>query len=395
MDRPPSEQRAAVEALADGHPERLQALDPPLLWLRAVERAEEGLPRVVEGLRRDRLMAHDAWTSTWHGWWEDSGEQGAVRCLRPEWQRDPILLRRIERGIRAATGLRGLAPMRFQAHGGCPHVAYRLAGVPLASLLPAEDPPDLQLLIRWLGTGLETLQAMQRRGLAMRTLGSQQILLSDQRATLVWLDPLAGEACPRADISQLAACLLMLDPGALHPLTQLMEPWATEPPASAEEASSLLRRALADHLAASRHRLAMRGRSADRGARAARLYTAARALQEALPPPDGRCVLRAGYDRVLYLVQSEGGIVRGGAAAGVPPHGLLPLYSPRRGLDAPAARAMLRAWALREDGDAELRAATQERWGGSDELGASLTRWLTIASQLRRAQLTLSYRLRR
>lgn len=394
LERPISVQRAALEALVDRRPELLQTADPHLLQLRSFERAADGLPRVVGGLRRDRLMAHDATSTTWHGWWEDSGEQGAVRCLRPELQRDPVLIRRIERGVRAATGLRGLAPMRFQLHGPCPHVAYRLEGVQLASLLPAEDLTDPLLLIRWLATGLATLHALHARGLAMRALAAQQVLLGEQRATLVWLDPLGGQPNPRGDLSQLAASLLLLDPERHHPQVQLMEPWVAAPPASAEEASELLRRALADHLAASRHKLAMRGRTADRSARAARLYACARALQKALPPPSGRCVLRAGHDRVLYLVESEDGCVRGGAAAGVPPHGLLPLYTPSRGLDAPAARAMLRAWAQRDDGDMELRTATQQRWAGSDAAGEALTRWLSAASRLRRAQLMLAHRTR-
>ncbi len=165
--------------------------------------------------------------------------------------------------------------------------------------------------------------------------------------------------------------------------------------ASAEEASSLLRRALADHLVAARHALAMRGRSAGRGERAVQLYAIARQLLRVTPPPVGRCCLRAGHDRVLYLVESDGQSVRGGAAAGVPPFGLMPLFTPNKGLDAPATRAMLRAWARREDGDLELRASAQERWEGSEEAGQALVRWLSAASRLRREQLMLAVRLRR
>jgi hypothetical protein len=390
-----NEQRAALEALAEAHPERLHALDAPLLWLHLGACADRGLARVVGGLRRERLLGHDRYTSTWLGWWEQDGQRGAVRCLRPPWHRDPVLLRRLERGVRAATGLRGLAPMQLHPHGEQPHVAYRLDGVPLADLLPAEDPPDLQDPIRWLGTGLQTLRAMQERGLRMGTLAPRQILLGPKRAGLVYLDPLDHDPDPMGDISQLVACLLLLDPEGLHPLTPLMEPWVTTAPASAREASELLRRALADHLLAARHRIAMRGRSADRGTRAAGLYAAAKGLQASLPPPPGRCVLRAGHDRVLSLIESDGSTIRGGAAAGVPPFGMLPLYTPRKGLDAAGARTLLRAWAKRQDGDEELRANAQERWGGSDEAGDALTRWLGAASKLRRAQLMLAHRLRR
>jgi hypothetical protein len=274
-------------------------------------------------------------------------------------------------------------------------VAYRLDGVPLADLLPAEDTPDLQPMIRWLGTGLETLQALQERGLALLHLTPRQILLGPQRAQLLHMDPLDRDASALCDVSQLVACLLLLDPEGSHPLSPLVEPWVTVAPGTAQEASELLRRALADHLLAARHRVAMRGRSTDRGARAADLYAAARALQAALPPPAGRCVLRAGHDRVLSLVESDGSTVRGGAAAGVPPFGMLPLYTPRKGLDAPSTRALLRAWAKRDDGDEELRTAAQQRWEGSDEAGEALVRWLGAASRLRRAQLVLAHRLRR
>jgi hypothetical protein len=390
-----TERRAALEALADASPDRLQELDAPLLRLRLEESADQGLPRVVGGLRRERLLGHDSYSSTWLGWWEQDGQRGAVRCLRSPWTRDPVLLRRLERGVRATTGVRGLAPMQLRPHGEHPHVAYRLDGVPLADLLPAEDTPDLQPMIRWLGTGLETLQALQERGLALLHLTPRQILLGPQRAQLLHMDPLDRDASALCDVSQLVACLLLLDPEGSHPLSPLVEPWVTVAPGTAQEASELLRRALADHLLAARHRVAMRGRSTDRGARAADLYAAARALQAALPPPAGRCVLRAGHDRVLSLVESDGSTVRGGAAAGVPPFGMLPLYTPRKGLDAPSTRALLRAWAKRDDGDEELRTAAQQRWEGSDEAGEALVRWLGAASRLRRAQLVLAHRLRR
>jgi len=285
--------------------------------------------------------------------------------------------------------------MAFHPHGAWPHVSYRLGGVSLAALLPAEDPPDANLMIRWLGTGLETLQAMHQRGLSVGGLAPQQVMLSQQRATLLWLDPLTHPVDSISDIGQLTACLLLLDPDRLHPLVQLMEPWVSSAPGSPNEASELLRRALADHLVAARHRLAMRGRTTSRGDRAVRLFAAARALQRAGPPPPGRCVLRAGHDRVLHLLDSDGSNIRGGAAAGVPPHGLLPLFTPRRGLDATAARTLLRAWAQRADGDEQLRASAQERWGGDDESGSSLVRWLSAASSLRRAKLMLAYRLKR
>jgi hypothetical protein len=394
MEHPVREQRVALEALGEREPAWLQVIDPHLLHLRETETAADELPAVVGGLQRAHLLSYDRVSTTWLGW-RDDGQRGAVRCLRPRWRRDAVIHRRIEQGVRLAANIRGLAPMAFRPHDGWPHVAYRIPGLPIAELLPCEDPPDPLGLGRWLGTALETLVGMHRRGLSLGAQGTGQIILAPHRAFLLWLDPI-GAPCPtpRDDLIQLATGLLALDPEGLHPTTQLLQPWSLSPPASAEEASALLRRALADHLVAARHRLVLRSRSADRGERVARLVRAARHLQDLCPPPAGRCCLRAGHDRVLYLVESDGRSVRGGAAAGVPPFGLMPLFTPGKGLDAAATRTLLRAWSQRAQGDVELRLSAQQRWEGSDRVGAALTRWLSAASRLRRAQLLLAYALR-
>ncbi len=393
---PREDQRAAVEALAAQQPSRLQELDEHLLDLRERETADTGLPLVIGGVRRGHLVGWDRVTTTWVGWDEQSGARWALRCLRPRWRRDPVMHRRLALGEQLASNIRGLVPMRFEGHADWPHVAYRLSGIPLSELLPTEDPPQLLTFARWLGLALATTLRLHHRGLLLGTLAPAQILLTPEGLSLVWLDPLDG--APKeasSDLRQLALAFTQLDPDGLHPLAQTLQPWCHSPPASASEAATMLRRALADELVTARHRLALRSRTADRESRTARLYTLGQELARALPPPSGRSCLRAGHDRTLYLIESDGRSVRGGTAAGVPPRGLPPLYTPSRGLDAPATRRLLRAWARRGDGDLKLQASAQRRWQAGDAQGQALVRWLTAASRLRRAQLLLAYRLRR
>ncbi len=393
----PTEQRAALEAMAAARPGSLQQLDACLLHLRELERADELLPAEIDGVRRIRLLSYDALTTSWIGWDLASGGRAAMRCLKPGWRQDPVALRRVATGVRLAAGTPGLAPMRWCPHGDWPHVRYDLPAPPLSEYLPVEDPPDLRALARWLVLALLPLHGLHQRGLVLGGLAPDQLLLGPERPSIAWLDPIgttsagggAGE-----DLSDLARCLVALDPWGDHPLVELIRPWIRSPPASAPEAIDLVRRALADQLLAERHRLALRGRSTDRGARAAHLLRAANRLQLAMPPPAGRACLRAGHDSTLHLVQSDGRSLKGGAAAGVPPHGLLTLYGPGRGLDAQGARSLLRAWNQRQDGDEQRRAAIQERWGAAERQAEDLVRWLAAAAKLRRARLVLAIRLR-
>ena len=390
------ERRAALEAWTSGHAGQLQAFDAPLLRLRELELCEAELPPIVGGVRRARLIGSDAATATWAGWTEPSGERAVVRILHPRWRKDPVIRRRIELGVRLATGIPGLVAMRFAADDEHPHVRYAVQGLPLVELLPAEAPPEPLPLARWLASSLLALQGLHRRGLRAGRVDPELLLLGERRAVLLWLDPLELPAAPLAeDLRQLAATLLQLDPGALHPVGQLLQPWLDCPPEGCGEAVELFKQALADELAAARHALQLRGRATGRGTRAAQLHRACLALARCVSPPPARCCLRADADRSLHLLVSDGRTVRGGVSARVPPAELPLLYSPERGLDAGAARALLRAWARREDGDEAARRDAQSRWEGCDEAGGALARWLSAASRLRCAQLLLAHRLRR
>ncbi len=389
-DAPLPTQRAALESLCAQQPERLQQLDPILLKLRDLETLDEGLPRILGSVRRVGLLACDPITVSWWGWNATSGAREAVRCLRPRWRKDPVWHRRLQRGVRIASALRGLAPLRWRPHDAWPHVHCGLPGVPLADLLPAQDPPDATDLTWWAALALQQLAQLHRAGLTHGSIDGQHLLLQPGGLALVWLDVLRSvPSSTQADVSDLARCLGALDHKQQHPLTQLMAPWGENPPATATDGLALLRRVLADLLMEERHRIVLRVRFRGRQQRRAHLLRTTRALSRALPPPSGHCCLRAALDGSLFLLKSDGCGVWCGTAAGLPAQHMLSLYTPKLGLKAQSARIMLRAWARREDGDEERRARVQRQLGGSDALAAALTRWLSAQSRLRVLMLLL------
>jgi len=392
--RQAGDDRAALETLADREPTRLQALDPILLLLRDRETCGEGLPAVVGEVRRAALMDADAISTTWRGWNVRTGAPEAVRCPKPAVLRDPVWGRRLERGAALAARIPGLAPLAWRPHGEWPHVHASLPGVPLDDLLPAEDPPDAVQLVRWSLLALDHLGALHERGLVHGSLGARHLLVAPSDLVLAWFDPVTeAPGTPAGDLAGLARALAALDPESAHPLVQAVAPWIEAPPASVPDALGLVRAALSETLLAERHRLAARARRGARDGRTARLHRAATYLARALPPPVGRCCLSAASDGSLVVVESDGRVVRGGAAAGVPPRGLPVVHAPDRGLDAPLARRLLRAWARRDEGDPALRARAQAAWGGDDATGEALARWLSARSRLRRAVLLLDHRL--
>ena len=135
----------------------------------------------------------------------------------------------------------------------------------------------------------------------------------------------------------------------------------------------------------------MAGRTASRWDRSSRLARAVRKLSHALPPPTGKFCLKAGADGVIVIAESDGDIIRGGAAADASEGRFLPIiYSPTQGLDAQCARFLLRSWALRGSGDEKLRGTINAELNASDEGAHQLIRWMSGMARLRAARLLLS-----
>ncbi len=379
-----SAQRAALEALVQRAPELVQRADGIFLGLRELEHADQALPGVVDGVRRTHMVSHDPVSTTWEGWDLTSGRRVRIRALRPRWRRDPVWLRRLQRTADLVAEIPGLLPVRWMADGDWPHLRVEVRGATLADHLPVEDPADSGRLAAFLGAGLIALEDLHTQGLLHGELSPLDLVWGPQGAAVIWLDPLRRTlGTPQDDLAALGAAVGQLDPEAQDPLGAMAHGLAELPPPSADLAELLLRRAMATALADRRHHLAMQARGvARRGARA-RLLRATRSLSAALPPPQAHVCLRAGHDPVVVVAESDGRSVRGGPVGGVPASFLPHVWSPEDGLDATAARVLLRAWATRARGDEPRRVELQEELGGTDELAGGLCRWVSGQARLR------------
>ena len=386
--------RAAVERLGQRERHRLTALDPHLLYLRALETASD-LPPLLEDVRPWALVAQDAISSTWYGWCIQTGHPVLVRCLRPDHLRDPVWRRRLEAGTHLVSGMKGVARLEWRATPGQPHVLVRLTSPPLQHLLPVQDPPDAMRFPRLVAEALAALATLHDQGLVHGCIRSNLVLQGDGGAVLVWLDPvLAERPSPQADLRDLARTLLSLDPHQSHPLGELLSPWRTTPPDSAHAALFLVRRTLRDILLSARHSLVLRSRHSQRIRALSRLHATASALAGSLPPPPGRCCLNANEEGVFYLVHSDGRELRGGAVPAIPDERLPLLYQPGSEINAQATRALLRAWARRSRSEPDPRQPVQRRWAGSDQAGEAIVRWMVARNRLRALLLLLERAMR-
>jgi hypothetical protein len=404
--------RRALEGLLDEHPAWAVHLDVVLCELHEIETAADGLPEVVGHVRRAELWGHDVATTTWRGWNVRTGAPEIVRCLRPAFCVDPVWRRRLQRGVQLGRTFEGVAPMRWVDGSGTgaawPHVGISLSRRPLSDFLPAEDPPELAGLFRFLLVALARLDAFHQRKMAHGALSPRHLLPGPDGPMICWTDPIRQVDPPMStDIRALAACIRELDPAELHPASDLCLPWLVAPPTSATEAIRQVRQAMTEHLLAERHALFRRGRRRGHLSRNVRLHSLVQRLSHLVPPPGGRCVLRAAEDGVLALVESTAGCVRGGLMADFQPtrdvsdagerpsrRWLPPVWDPESGLDALAARTLMRAWARRDSGQPERCREAQQRWGGDEASGERLVRWLAAQCRLRAIRLLLEHSLR-
>lgn len=347
-----------------------------LLW-RSLEVAGQELPPVIDGARRDRLLAADALSTTWEGWDTKSGARVLLRCIRPAWRRDPVLLRRMARALQSPD------PPLWLPDGAWPHLRVEAPGALLLDRYPVEDPADALLLARVLVAGLTGLARLHDAGLVHGGPLAVHMVEGRDRVRLLWLDHFAPEGGPARDLAELGRTVASLDPDLQDPIASLALDWAEDPPPSAEDGKRLVQRLLASRLLETRHRLELTRRRSRRQLDTTRLATLARRLAAAVPPPAGRYCLRADPGGVFVLAESDGREVRGGAAADLSARFLPVIYTPDRGLDASAARALLRAWARRQDGDRARQAEIQAALGGSEAGAALLVRWMSAVARLR------------
>ncbi len=371
--------------------------DARLLALRELELAGRALDPVIAGVRRDRLVAHDALATTWEGWELDGGRRVLLRVIRPRWRRDPVMRRRFLARLRppAVRHPHLALPAVVGEAGGWLHLRVALRGLPLGELAALGEPPGTEELARLLGAGLAALDALHRAGFVLGGDPGRLLCADPERPALAWLDPFDPGGGPADDLRALARAVAALDPEGEDPLGLLAASWAEDPPPSARDAGAVLRGALAGLLAAERHRLVRQRRRRGRQDRAARLARAVRRLERALPPPPGRFCLRAGRDAVLVVVHSDGQVVRGGATADPRTRHLPRAWSAEAGLEPAPTRFLLRAWAGRAEGDEARRRRVQAELGARDAEAEALMRWLSGMARLRRARKLVEFRARR
>lgn len=337
---------------------------------REIERAGEGLPVAFGPVRRTRLLAWDARSTTWEAWNTLTGERLLLRAPRPTSRADARMLA----GWAKVPG----ATLR---HDGGTRLESQPLRATLGDLLPLEETADPAWRAGVLGGVLGALAGLDGpHGLVHPDLVA---LVGDDaesaRWTLVWLGP--PEPAPRRatdDLRDVGEIALLLD-------DPVVGGFAEDPPPSPIDALDLFLQGLTEELLAARHALLRRSRTHARSGRVARLRTLVARLEAAQPPPRGRGCVRAGTDGVVHLVESDGRQVRAGAAQG-PIFGNLPELWRDGRLDAAGARALLRAWRGRTLGDEARRARTDAELGGG---AAPLMRWVNAMLRLRTDRLLL------
>ncbi|MBN2800796.1 MAG: hypothetical protein JXX28_16765 [Deltaproteobacteria bacterium] len=335
--------------------------------------APAGLPQVIGGVRRERLVRWDAWSTTWEGVRQDTGTPSLARALRPEHRASPGALRALSRDGRA---LAGLVEAVFSATPW-PTLTCPLPGEPLS---PRPTPLDQT---RALATSLIALGSWSEAGLGLEPLGASSLRCEGAAVRLIALNP----APPGEDGSALRAAASALLGDLPHAsdrppfplLRQLAEVGAT----SLEGAAASLRGAMLSELSGELHQLTLAWQALVEGDRAGRLQEAILRLAWAVPPPEGRGALGVDMEGQPLVLTGERGGLQWGPEGGPAED----IYHPELGLDPRVARR-----ALRTRGAAPLKPHLQEAVGGDAAFVNHATRWIGARLGLRTLRMLLERR---
>ncbi len=343
------------------------------LTLRRIERLHDALPLQLGPVRRRRWLCADPTTSTWEGVCVETGQRARVRV------RDPGC---------AGPAVRPPAPSARPLPAG-EGAWLVLPGPTLRELCAEPDLIDEATALRWLGTGVAALSAGVPRAAPIQDL----LALDPHGLQLVDLGADEADGAPElpAALAALAALLGPLPIAPAEPVGALLRDWAAAPPPSLDLAAGLLRQHLAASLTERRHRLALQRRNRKNLDQRAALRAHLERLWSAWRPAPGRYALAAARDGLLTALVVEPGRVRGGtleAGEEARQEAALPVIFEGDALDAPRARALLRAWSTRGRGAPEALAAATAGWGrGADP--DPVCRWLAGMTRLRAARLLL------
>jgi len=365
--------------------------DETLAAWRDLEDAARGLPPVIDGVRRTRLLEHDVLATTWEGWETSTGRRTLLRCLRPRFARDPAVHRHLVAALARVQPSAALAVGTARLDGDWPHAQVGLDGVSLHEILPLEDTPDPAWLARLLGRLLQGASTLHASDIGLPDTWPRLLHIAEGGPRLAWLGTLRPPGPEPALLTAIAGALATPEQHGEHELSSLLRLWRSEPPPGLDHAQALLRSRLGTWLGGHRHALAQRAGRVGRQDRLTRLSVMVSRLRRAVPPPAMETCLRSDKHGVLVVARSDGTRVWGGTCTEARPATLPLVFDPDKGLVATASRPLLRAWATRKSGNEAMRAEVLADLGATDADAHALVRWLSGRARLRAATLLLRH----
>lgn len=363
-----------LEGIADKAPANARAREA-LQLAHAGATASQGLPPMVAGVLRDRLVRWDGHTSTWTGTDALTGARAQIRILRPWAQRDPLLRRAMERDGRALhPALKGL---RVDPDTGA--LVVPMPGPEAQHAVPGGH-AGVEALVGLVVRSLQGLLAWENAGLGLDGLAPEEICDAGDRLVVATLTPL-----PPGDAGAVLHVLAELvrswwGDEMDHPLGDLLAGLSELPSRTVAEAAESCRQALADALAAERHQITKRERALRQRDERARLGRCLNRLARAVDPPRGRAAVGVDLDGRTLVVQNYDTVVLWGPVGERP--GVV--WSPQDGLDTQLARRLLRA-----RGSAPVSERLNREVEGNPLYVDRITRWTSAMMELRTLRLLL------
>ncbi|MEL6345438.1 MAG: hypothetical protein AAFV53_20185 [Myxococcota bacterium] len=347
--------------------------DAALLQWRRLERAHGALPPLIDDARCTRLLWADPISTVWLGWSVRTGERLLIRCLRPAWRADPVMLRRL---ARAAMGPHheALCYPTWRGDSATPHLRLALPGPLILDAAPLDSHAQLAAIV----AALNGLAVLHDQGTWLGADLADHVCVTPDGPRMVWLDRFAPAGAPTEDLA--AVGQLAEQMGAVEgSVCALAVDWQDAPPPDARSAGRLLQGAMSGLLLRARHRLIAERKRLRLNTARRRLHHQVAALADVARPPQGPLCVQARPHQPLIIAVGEGNQLRGGEG----PIDALPVILSSSGvLDVSGARGMLRALRGRRDADEPRRCAAQARLGAGPTPN-TMIRWLTARLQLR------------
>lgn len=364
----------ALEDSADAEPAH-RGLARAVRLAHGLAVADQGVPLLIAGVRRSRLIRWDEWTTTWLGSDVATGSRTMVRVVRPHLATDPVVRRALRRDARA---LGAIDPSLRWVEHPLPALRRPIVGATL-SADTAED-NDGGRLVRLLLTGLASLDRWERAGVPTPGLAPEEWVVVDGNLTVACLTAGDAPGDPSTELVHLAHALRRWwGGGPTTPVDAVLDGFLTFPPESVQTAARLTRRALAEHLTGLRHSLERRNRVLAVKAHGGRLTQLLDRLAHSMPPPSGVGAVGVDLDGHVRIVRSDGHRVAWGT------HGRdLRTVVEDGVLDPVESRRLLRARAA-----APPNPRLSAQVDGSEEFTEAVCRWVSSAHHLRTLRLLI------